>query len=144
MRAGWSPGYEPERLVNLDRVILGACLTNSTGSMENRMQRADMILETGIRAGLLTRVSASQYDFVVPEIGHLMAALALYGAGSPEWVQAQVQTYAARRPSDPAAVILIDFARWYAQLGGAPKERPTRRSRDRVVTHKVQRCGRPT
>jgi hypothetical protein len=58
MQAGLSARYEPEQLAQIDRVILGACLSDPQESLENRMKRADTLLEAGVRAGLLTRVGA--------------------------------------------------------------------------------------
>jgi len=89
MQTGPARAYEPERLTQIDRVILGACLPEKSESLEARMQRVDAILYTGVRSGLLVRSGVSRYIFAVPEIGWLMAALAVYGAGSPKWVQAQ-------------------------------------------------------
>jgi hypothetical protein len=98
-------------------VVLGACLPDPQERLENRMKRADALLKAGIRAGLLTRVSADSYAFVVPEIGYLLAALAVYGSRPPETMPAQARAYLAQNPTELSAALLMDFSHWYSQSG---------------------------
>jgi hypothetical protein len=75
-----------------------------------------------MQAGLLTRVVVDSYSFVVPEIGYLLAALAVYGSRPPQTVHALVQAYAAQNPAELSSAILMDFAHWYSQSGEAQHE----------------------
>jgi hypothetical protein len=122
MQHGLGRRYEPSQLEQFDRVILGACLPEKRESLEARMQRSDTLLEAGVQAGLLTRIGTDSYAFVVPEIGYLLSALAVYASRLPETVQTEAQTYASQNPAAPAVAVLMDFAHWYSQSGEARYE----------------------
>jgi hypothetical protein len=105
--------FDVTRLERIDRIILGAHLCPKTKSLESRMKRADELFHAGCHGGLLYRTELNKYEFVVPEVGYLMSALAVYGASPPEVFREQATVLLAEKPGDIALQILSVFADWY-------------------------------
>jgi hypothetical protein len=106
--------FDVTRLERLDRIILGSYLSPKTKSLESRMKQADDLFQAGCHGGLLYRTELNKYEFVVPEVGYLMAAVAVYGASPPGFFREQATVLLAEKPGDVALQILSVFADWYA------------------------------
>lgn len=111
MQHGLGRRYDPSRLDRFDRVILGASLPEKTERLEHRMKRADEILNVGLRSGLLAWVGSNQYQFVVPEIGYLMAALTAYSSNFPDLFEGQTHYGGASHPGE--STVFTDISRWF-------------------------------
>jgi hypothetical protein len=108
--------FDVTRLERMDMIILGAHLSPKTKSLESRMKRADELFQAGCQGGLLYRTELNKYKFVVPEVGYLMAAVAVYGASPPEFFREQATILLAEKPGDIALQVLSVFADWYTSF----------------------------
>jgi hypothetical protein len=109
--------FDVTRLERMDQIILGAHLSPKTKSLESRMKQADELFQAGCHSGLLYRTELDKYEFVVPEVGYLMAAMAVYGASPPQFFREQATVLLAEKPGDRVLQILSVFADWFTSKG---------------------------
>jgi hypothetical protein len=109
---GLSRQYNLSRLVEMDPILVAAYLPSPPEEMETRIKTADELLKTGCEAGLLYRTEKGHYAFVVPEIGYLMAAIAVYCAYEPKIVWKEALNSLAFPPWEPSAQVLSAFSDW--------------------------------
>ena len=84
LRRGPVEEFDVKRLERMDAILLGSHLINQGEDLGAKTKRAEVMFRDGCRGGLLYKVSSLSYAFVVPEIAHLFAAVAVcasYSAG---------------------------------------------------------------
>ncbi len=67
----------------MDPIALGSHLLMQGENPKYKTKRAEEMLKDGCREGMLCRIPSKTYTFVVPEVGYLLAAVAV---GDSEYI----------------------------------------------------------